>query len=135
MAREQHPDIIVLDVIMPEMDGWQVMEKLRELPETADIPIIMQSMLSERELALALGADDYLTKPVDKSGLPSAVRKLLPDLNLDLDVVSVRGGRERNNLEEGVAAAAALAIVLAPKDTEQRKEKRISKPTGLHGAS
>ena len=92
LAREQHPDIIVLDILMPGMDGWQVLETLREMPETSDIPIIMQSMLSERELGLSLGADDYLTKPVDKSDLPNAVRKLLPKLRLDGGVLIIEEG-------------------------------------------
>jgi len=92
LAREQQPDIIVLDILMPGMDGWQVLEKLREMPETADIPIIMQSMLSERELGLSLGADDYLTKPVDKSDLPNAVRKLLPELKLEEGVLIIEEG-------------------------------------------
>jgi len=92
LAREQQPDIIVLDILMPGMDGWQVLEKLREMPETSDIPIIMQSMLSERELGLSLGADDYLTKPVDKSGLPNAVRKLLPKLKLEEGVLIIEEG-------------------------------------------
>jgi len=92
LAEEQHPDIIVLDVIMPEMDGWQVLEKLRQLPSTTDIPIIMQSMLSERELGLAMGADDYLTKPVDNSELPNAVKKLLPAPNLKQGVLIIEEG-------------------------------------------
>ncbi len=92
MAQNELPDIIVLDIIMPGMDGWQVLEKLREIPETAGIPIIMQSMLSERELGLSMGADDYLTKPVHKSDLPNAVRKLLPDLNLNKGVLIIEEG-------------------------------------------
>jgi DNA-binding response OmpR family regulator len=92
LACEQTPDIIVLDILMPGMDGWQVLEKLREIPETAGIPIIMQSMLSERELGLSLGADEYLTKPVDKSDLPNAVRKLLPELKLDEGVLIIEQG-------------------------------------------
>jgi len=107
LAKQLHPDIIVLDVLMPGMDGWQVLEKLRDLPETADIPIIMQSMLSERELGLSLGADDYLTKPVDKSDLPAAVRKLLPDLSLDKGVLIIEEGStiadllDKSSTEEG----------------------------------
>ncbi len=92
LAREQQPDIIVLDILMPGMDGWQVLEKLREMPETADIPIIMQSMLSERELGLSLGADDYLTKPVGKSDLSNAVRKLLPELKIEEGVLIIEEG-------------------------------------------
>jgi signal transduction histidine kinase/DNA-binding response OmpR family regulator len=99
-AKEQHPDIIVTDILMPGMDGWQVLSKLRELPETTDIPIIMQSMLSERELGLELGADDYLTKPVDKSDLPNAVRKLLPVLKLDEGVLVIEEGSTLSGLLE-----------------------------------
>jgi signal transduction histidine kinase/DNA-binding response OmpR family regulator len=98
LAKEQQPDIIVLDVIMPEMDGWQVLENLRQIPSTADIPIIMQSMLSERELGLAMGADDYLTKPVDNADLPNAVKKLLPALNLKQGVLIIEEGLEIKTL-------------------------------------
>jgi DNA-binding response OmpR family regulator len=98
MACEQQPDIIVLDVLMPGMDGWQVLEKLREIPDTADTPIIMQSMLSERELGLSLGADDYLTKPIDKSDLPNAVRNLLPALRLEEGVLVIEEGTTLSDL-------------------------------------
>jgi len=102
LARKQHPDIIVLDILMPGMDGWQVLERLREIPETADIPIILQSMLSERELGLSLGANDYLTKPVDKSDLPNAVRKLLPKLRLAEGVLIIE---ESTNLADLLSQA------------------------------
>jgi len=77
-AREQQPDVIVLDVLMPGMDGWQVMQALRDDSATAHIPIVMQSMLEEPELGRAKGADDYLTKPVESGKLVHAVRDLLP---------------------------------------------------------
>lgn len=102
LARKQHPDIIVLDILMPGMDGWQVLERLRKIPETADIPIILQSMLSERELGLSLGANDYLTKPVDKSDLPNAVRKLLPKLRLAEGVLIIE---ESTNLADLLSQA------------------------------
>jgi len=100
LAQEQSPDIIVLDVIMPEMDGWQVLEALKGEDETKDIPIIMQSMLSERELGLSMGADEYLTKPVDKADLPNAVRKLLPTLSLDKGVLIIEEGSAITELIE-----------------------------------
>ena len=100
LAWEKRPDIIVLDVIMPEMDGWQVLEKLKGEASTKDIPIILQSMLSERELGLAMGADDYLTKPVDKSDLPNAVRKLLPRPNLNKGVLIIEEGSAITTLVE-----------------------------------
>ena len=100
LAQEQNPDIIVLDVIMPEMDGWQVLETLKSQPETEDIPIIMQSMLSERELGLSMGADEYLTKPVDRADLPNAVQKLLPALNLNKGVLIIEQGSTITELIE-----------------------------------
>jgi len=81
-------------------EDWQVLEKLKAQPATKDIPIIMQSMLSERELGLAMGADDYLTKPVDKSDLPNAVKKLLPALNLDKGVLIIEEGSTITELIE-----------------------------------
>ena len=92
LAEEKKPNVIVLDVIMPGMDGWQVLEHLKKNESTKDIPIIMQSMLSERELGLAKGADDYLTKPIDKTNLTAAVRKLLPDVNMDKGVLIIEEG-------------------------------------------
>ncbi|MEE4331293.1 MAG: ATP-binding protein, partial [Wenzhouxiangella sp.] len=78
-AREEQPHVIVLDVLMPGMDGWQVMQALREDPATAHIPIVMQSMLEETELGRDRGADDFLTKPVESAKLIHSVRDVLPD--------------------------------------------------------
>jgi signal transduction histidine kinase/ActR/RegA family two-component response regulator len=71
------PDLVVLDVMMPGMDGWQVLEQLKAEPDTADIPVVMLSMLNEREMGLSLGADDYITKPVDKARLRESVSVLV----------------------------------------------------------
>jgi len=103
LACDKHPDIIVLDVIMPGMDGWQVLEQLKEHEKTRDIPIIMQSMLSERELGLAKGADDYLTKPIDKINLTAAVRNLLPDVNMDNGLMIIEQGTSVNDLIKDIA--------------------------------
>jgi signal transduction histidine kinase/CheY-like chemotaxis protein len=79
LARHSRPDLIVLDVMMPGLDGWQVLEELKRDPELASIPVIMQSMLDERQTGLDKGADDYLTKPVDRRKLTEAIRCLLPE--------------------------------------------------------
>lgn len=100
-AKSTAPDVIVLDVMMPEMDGWQVMEHLRSHPDTMNIPIIMQSMLGERELGLERGADDYLTKPVDQSDLTNAIQKLLPEPSTQNGVLVVEEGNTVFDLLEG----------------------------------
>jgi signal transduction histidine kinase/DNA-binding response OmpR family regulator len=69
LAQALNPCAILLDVMMPRMDGWAVLSALKSDPELADIPVIMVTMVQERTLACSLGADDYLTKPVQWSRL------------------------------------------------------------------
>jgi CheY-like chemotaxis protein len=74
-ARELRPAMITLDVMMPGMDGWEVLAALKEDPETADIPVIVVSIVDERGLGFSLGAADYLTKPLDFSRLSSVLNR------------------------------------------------------------
>ena len=74
------PDLILLDIMMPGMDGYEVAQKLKSDPNTAHIPIILVTALndiSDRVKGLEAGADDFLTKPVDKSELTARVNNLL----------------------------------------------------------
>jgi signal transduction histidine kinase/CheY-like chemotaxis protein len=65
LARELRPAVITLDVLMPGMDGWAVLTALKADPVVADIPVIMLSIMDEKQMGYALGAADYLTKPID----------------------------------------------------------------------
>ncbi len=69
LARELRPFAILLDVTMPGMDGWSVLTSLKADPELSAIPVVMVTFLDQRALASALGAADYMTKPVDWSRL------------------------------------------------------------------
>jgi CheY-like chemotaxis protein len=75
LAREKRPDVISLDVLMPGMDGWTVLRSLKADPLTASIPVVMVSMLDDRDIGHALGAADYLTKPFDREKLVHALRR------------------------------------------------------------
>jgi len=75
LARSHRPTAITLDVMMPHMDGWSVLSALKADPELAEIPVVMVTMLEERNLGFALGVSDYLTKPIERAKLLAALRK------------------------------------------------------------
>jgi len=75
LARELRPDAITLDVLMPGMDGWAVLTELKGDSTLADIPVVMISILDEKQVGYALGVADYLTKPIDWKRLTEIVRR------------------------------------------------------------
>ena len=74
MAREMKPDVITLDIMMPEMDGWSVLGILKHDPELKDIPVIVLTMVDDRTRGFALGAKEYLTKPFDRVELTELLK-------------------------------------------------------------
>ncbi len=87
LARMVKPDVILLDVTMPKMDGWTVLTELKADPDLSEIPVIMITIIDEHSLGFALGASDYLLKPVEWSKLKSVMaRYRTPDNSLVLAV-------------------------------------------------
>ncbi len=80
LAREIQPVAITLDVMMPGMDGWAVLTKLKADPDLADIPVVMLTIVRDKNMAYTLGASDYLTKPIERDRLISVVNKYRPNL-------------------------------------------------------
>ena len=79
-ARAEHPDLLLLDIMMPDIDGYDVCMKLKADKETKDIPIIMLTAKGESEAVLkshSLGADDYVVKPFSLPTLLSKLKKFL----------------------------------------------------------
>lgn len=80
MAIEHRPDLVLLDVTMPKLDGWEVLHFMRQRPETVDVPVMMLTTAAQRnDLARAeeLGCDGYLTKPFTPAELRQRVEQLL----------------------------------------------------------
>jgi DNA-binding response OmpR family regulator len=77
MAQKHMPDVILCDIAMPQMDGFQVVRELRKQPQTATIPFIFLSALASKtdiESGLETGANGYLVKPIDAGDLVNAIR-------------------------------------------------------------
>jgi len=77
LAARLSPAAVVLDVMMPQMDGWEVLARLRQHPATASLPIIVCTILPQEELALSLGASGFIRKPVTQQMFLGALEHLL----------------------------------------------------------
>lgn len=99
LAAKEHPDVVLLDVMMPEMDGFEVCRRMRADPFLAQLPIIMLTALDDRESrlrGLEIGADDFLSKPFDSLELRTRVRTI------------IRLNRFRHLYEQGARFEAAI---------------------------
>ena len=79
LARDRRPALITLDILMPGMDGWAVLAALKADPNIAAIPVILQTIVEDRNMGFALGAAEYLTKPIERKRLASLVRRHVPN--------------------------------------------------------
>ena len=75
LARSLHPQAVLLDVLMPHLDGWAVLSTLKNDDTTRAIPVIVLTMLDDSEMAFALGAAEFMTKPVDRQQLAGVLRR------------------------------------------------------------
>ena len=106
LARQEKPDAIILDVIMPDLDGWTVLRSLKTDAELCDIPVILVTVLSDRDMGLALGAAEHLTKPIDSKELLQLLARVqrsasAPDVLIVDDDRSTRDVLRRALVKEG----------------------------------
>jgi CheY-like chemotaxis protein/nitrogen-specific signal transduction histidine kinase len=94
LARTTRPDAITLDVMMPKPDGWEVLSALKADADLRDIPVVMVTVLSDRAIALSLGAVDVLTKPVNRARLTAVIHSLVRRDGPVLVVEDDSGARE-----------------------------------------
>jgi len=90
-ALDEHPDLIILDVMLPDLDGYEVCRRLRQKPETANLPVLMlsaKSRQSDKYIGLSAGADDYMTKPFTPSEILAKVETLLAGTDKSVDARS-----------------------------------------------
>lgn len=119
ILEQQNPDLVLLDIMMPGIDGFEVCEKIKANPATQDLPVIFLSALTQTEQkvrGLDLGAADYVTKPFDKSEVKARVRTHLElrRLNLSLAAANDVLRRQKEELDAELADAALIQRSLLP---------------------
>jgi two-component system alkaline phosphatase synthesis response regulator PhoP len=120
-VRSEHPDLVVLDLMLPEMDGLEVCKKLRVAPQTAMLPIIMLTAKSEESdtvVGLELGADDYVGKPFSPRALVARIKALFRRLGRadDREVNAFRYGPLNLNLSRHEVTVNGQEILLTAKE-------------------
>ncbi|GAB6989698.1 PAS domain-containing hybrid sensor histidine kinase/response regulator [Paenibacillus pini] len=76
-AKKLRPKVICLDILMPNMDGWDVLTELKSDPELMDIPVVIWSMTNDRQLGYTMGASEYLTKPIERDRLIKVMEQFI----------------------------------------------------------
>jgi CheY-like chemotaxis protein len=76
LITEERPVLVSLDIVLPGLAGWDVLKELKSRPDTREIPVVIVTVLANRELGIALGADDFFTKPVERAAFVRRVREL-----------------------------------------------------------
>ncbi len=112
MARKHHPSVILLDVMMPDISGFDVTQILKSDPATAEIPILILSIVEDRQHGLELGADAYLTKPVDMNLLLQTVSALASQSSSRRPRAMV-AGQDRSVLERVTAMLRGMGFEVA----------------------
>jgi GAF domain-containing protein/CheY-like chemotaxis protein len=124
-AHEMRPDTITLDVMMPGMDGWAVLTALKADPDIADIPVVMLTIVDDKNLGYALGAADYLTKPIDRERLVAVLGKY----RRDRPVLVVDDDVEVRQLLRRMLEPAGYAVVEAENGRVALKHLREGPPS------
>ena len=142
VAKVEKPDVVLLDVLMPKMSGWDALRDLKESPETRGIPVILLSVVENRAFGLALGALDYLVKPLGRSDLLDSLARagVLPSRGHVLvvdDDPDVRGLLEQELVAAGFrpkgvgSGAAALADMERERPTAVLLDLMMPPPDGF----
>ncbi|UCE79949.1 MAG: diguanylate cyclase [Nitrospiraceae bacterium] len=116
-ARDLKPFAITLDVMLPKKDGWEVLQALKSDPNTADVPAIIHSVVDNKDLAFALGATDYLLKPLDKHALLSKLEEInitKGKLTLPISILVIESEESVTNYFKEIFEPQGFLIYTAP---------------------
>jgi CheY-like chemotaxis protein/anti-sigma regulatory factor (Ser/Thr protein kinase) len=130
MAREHPPVAILLDVLVPRIDGWDVLRLLKADDNLRDVPVVMVTVVDERDVGLALGAVDYLVKPVQRGALLASLERLGlgPDAARVPTILAVDDEPAALDLIDGILSGSGIDIIRA---SDGREAVDIARTTDL----
>ncbi len=122
LARKILPTVVILDVMMPQKDGWSVLREMKDDPELKSIPVIMHTIIDNRNLGFAIGAQDYLIKPVNPETIIQTLKRytqasrlmnilIVDDDPNQLDMLSRILGKEKWNIQTADGGVSAIALL------------------------
>lgn len=130
LAREKSPDAIVLDVVMHSMDGWAVLSALKADPDLASIPVVMVTMVDDKNLGYALGASDYLLKPIDYASLTSVLHKYQSDSSPS-SVMVVEDNAENREMMRRQLTTAGWQVIEAANGCRALEVLQVKQPSAI----
>ena len=127
IVREMKPKLLLLDVLMPGRDGWSILKECKSDPELKDMPVVMVSQLSQDVLSQSLGADDYLTKPINRDLFLETVSRLIAVADPDGTVLIIDDDADVRDLLSRMLSDAGFKFDTA-KDGKEGLEKLDKNP-------
>jgi signal transduction histidine kinase/DNA-binding response OmpR family regulator len=127
LARTFKPDIVVLDVVLPGIDGWSVLTELKEDPEFAKIPVVMVSFVQDPSKGFSLGAADYITKPIDWKRLTDVLEGFRSKRG-PIHVLVVEDDKITRELLESVVQGAGFQVARAENGRDALEAMKVQTP-------
>lgn len=128
LARENRPQLITLDIIMPGMDGWAVLGKLKSDERLRDIPVSILSISEDKNMGYSLGATEFLTKPIDRRHFTNVLTKYAKKKNGKARILIVEDEKDTQQLMEQTVARGNYVPVTAANGVEALKQMEITLP-------
>ncbi|MDF2947844.1 MAG: domain S-box [Bacillales bacterium] len=128
---EVNPEIIILDIMLPNKDGWEILSDLKDNNQTKNIPVIMASVLNEKDLAYKMNADEFLVKPISQEELMSAIKNCINNNDDDIQVLIADDDENYLNLMGQFLKDASISYRLAKNGVEAIEIINNNKPNIL----
>ena len=128
VAAEMQPDIITLDIVMPHIDGWSVLKLLKSDEALQHIPVVVMSLLGDKEMGHALGAVDYISKPIDRDYLVEAIKRIR-DINDSSQVLIIDDDSDTREMLSRTIASVGCTVTQASGGAMALNRMREQKPS------